>query len=60
MHIDHNSNITLAPDPPLRLRLVSDQARNWEALAILPGKGFLIATDTYPSTLMGFVRYPVK
>ncbi len=58
MRIDKGA-ITLAPDPPIRLRTIANQPRNWEALAVLPGKGFIIATDMYPATMMGFVRYPV-
>ncbi|EPR37531.1 hypothetical protein dsx2_0877 [Desulfovibrio sp. X2] len=33
------------------------EPRNWEGLAVLPGKGFLLATDTYPRTILGFVPY---
>jgi hypothetical protein len=55
MRLD-KGNVSLTTDPPLRLR-VGEQARNWEALAVLPGKGFLLATDMYPQTLFGFVPY---
>ena len=30
-------------------------ARNWEALVRLPGRGFLLMTDRYPTTLLAFV-----
>lgn len=48
---------TAAPPVPLQLR--SDGlANNWEGLAVLPGQGFLLATDQYPATILGFVAYP--
>ena len=45
--------------PPLQLQLRGDgKARNWEALAVLEGRGLLVATDTYPETVLGFVPFP--
>lgn len=49
--------ITLADSSPISLVLAKD-ARNWEGLAFLDGRGFLIVTDTYPDTLFGFVPLP--
>ena len=46
--------ILLADASPVSLTLVDD-ARNWEGLAVLDDRGFLLATDKYPSTLFGFV-----
>lgn len=42
--------------PPIVLRRVDDRiTRNWEGLVRLDDRGFLMATDTYPQTLLGFV-----
>jgi hypothetical protein len=41
--------------PPLQLRLLEDDARNWEGLVRLPGEGFLLATDKFPETILAFV-----
>ena len=44
---------------PIQLELASDgEARNWEGIARLDGLGFLIVTDQYPETILGFVPYP--
>lgn len=51
--------ITLADLPPIQLQLLGDDSsRNWEALAYLEGRGFLLATDKFPQTLLGFVAWP--
>jgi hypothetical protein len=48
--------ILLADTPPIQLQLIDDQnARNWEAIARLDDKGFLLATDKYPETIFAFV-----
>ena len=42
--------------PPIQLELLGDdRPRNWEALARLGTRGFLVATDTYPETILAFV-----
>lgn len=42
---------------PIYLTIRNDGiSRNWESLAFLPGQGFFIATDKYPTTLFAFVR----
>ncbi len=42
--------------PPIQLALMNCQtARNWEGLAELPERGFLLATDQYPDTILAFV-----
>lgn len=44
---------------PIQLELAADgEARNWEGIVRLEGLGFLIATDQYPETILGFVPYP--
>ncbi len=51
--------VTLLDAPPIYLQLLPDgEARNWEGLVRLDARGFLLATDKYPQTLLGFV--PVK
>ena len=41
---------------PIRLQRVSDlETRNWEGLARLDDRGFLLASDKFPETLVGFV-----
>lgn len=59
--------ITLTDQPPIQLfliggdlvllgRAVGDQvSRNWEGIARLDDRGFLLATDKFPETLLGFV-----
>jgi len=49
--------ITLTNTPPIQLQLEND-ARNWEGIARLEGRGFLIATDEHPRTILGFVPVP--
>ncbi len=50
--------ITLVKEPPLQLKLRDDgKMRNWEAIAVLEGKGLLLATDEHPETLFGFVPF---
>ena len=33
-------------------------ARNWEGIARLEGRGFLLVTDQFPDTILAFVPYP--
>lgn len=52
------NGITLTNNPPIQLEL--DQAgRNWEGIVRLEEKGFLIMTDKFPETILGFVAIPV-
>jgi len=47
--------------PPVQLTLLScATARNWEGLAELPGRGFLLATDQHPETILAFVAGAVR
>ncbi len=46
--------ILLADLDPIYLTLTDDEARNWEGL-VQYGDGFLLVTDKYPSTILGFV-----
>ncbi len=50
------SGITLVDRPPIQLRLLDvDHSRNWEGLVPFDDEGFLIITDEFPETLLGFV-----
>ena len=51
--------IVLEESPPIQLQLDPDEVRNWEALVVLQDLGFLLMTDLYPTTLLGFVPVPV-
>jgi hypothetical protein len=49
-------SIRLADRPPIQIQLAEGQIpRNWEGLAYLEGRGFLIATDKFPETLLAFL-----
>lgn len=49
--------IQLVDRAPILLQLSAEgEARNWEGLVRLPGLGFIIATDKFPSTILAFVR----
>jgi hypothetical protein len=51
--------VTLADSQPVQLELIADlNTRNWEALALLNDLGFLVMTDTYPETILGFIPFP--
>jgi hypothetical protein len=45
--------------PPIWLRLASGTGRNWEGIARF-GDGFLLATDTFPETLLAYVERPAS
>lgn len=50
--------IVLTDRPPIQLQLTSEVPRNWEGLVRLDDRGFLLATDKFPGTLLGFVPWP--
>lgn len=52
-----NGSISLITQAPIQLEMNANEGRNWEGLVRLEGKGFLLATDKHPSTLLGFVPY---
>jgi hypothetical protein len=52
------NGITLADAPPIMLTLLPDNSRNWEGLVLLDGRGFLMATDKFPETILAFVAMP--
>jgi hypothetical protein len=49
--------IALTDRPPIQLQLV-EAPRNWEGLVRLDDRGFLLVTDKFPGTLLGFVLGP--
>jgi hypothetical protein len=51
----NDAGITLTDTPPMQFVLPNADARNWEGIARLDNRGFLIATDSYPQTILGFV-----
>lgn len=51
------TGIVLTERPPLQLRLTTEAARNWEGMVRLEDRGFLLVTDKFPRTLLGFVPF---
>lgn len=49
--------ITLINQPPIQLVLLEDELRNWEGIVRLDDLGFLLVTDKFPTTILGFVPY---
>ncbi|HLE50650.1 MAG TPA: hypothetical protein VI755_01215 [Anaerolineales bacterium] len=53
------TGITLAGSPPIQLKLIEGEfLRNWEALARLDERGFLLMTDKHPRSIFAFVPIP--
>jgi hypothetical protein len=52
------TGIHLTDTPPIQLELLPDDARNWEGLVRLDDRGFLLMTDKFPDTILGFVAFP--
>lgn len=50
-------DIVLADQDPVQLLLTED-ARNWEGLVKFADLGFLIVTDKFPRTILGFIPWP--
>lgn len=45
--------------PPIQLELLDgDHPRNWEGIARLGERGFIVATDKFPETLLAFIAAP--
>lgn len=53
-----DSDITLTDTPPIQLELLPGDARNWEGIVRLDERGFLLATDKFPETILAFVALP--
>ncbi len=53
------AGITLTNTPPIQIKLDEGEIlRNWEALARLDQRGFLIMTDKHPKSIFAFVPIP--
>jgi hypothetical protein len=50
--------IRFTATPPINLTLGEGDSRNWEGIVRLEQRGFLLATDRFPETLLAFVRLP--
>jgi len=51
--------IDFSGSPPVQIQLSSETpARNWEGLVRFDGFGFLLVTDKFPDSLLGFLPYP--
>jgi hypothetical protein len=57
-----HAGIVLVDRPPIQLELPDNLlgmiGRNWEGLVRLDERGFLLATDTFPGTILAFVPTP--
>jgi hypothetical protein len=53
-----DSGTTLTDAPPIQLELLPNDARNWEGIVRLDERGFLLATDKFPETILAFVAFP--
>ncbi|MBK7104318.1 MAG: hypothetical protein IPH62_03445 [Ignavibacteriae bacterium] len=52
-----NERISISDKNPIYLKLLENDSRNWEGLAKLDEKGFLLITDTFPKTIFAFIPY---
>lgn len=50
--------IVLVETSPVQLKLLPEDSRNWEGLVLLDDRGFLMATDKFPETILAFVPIP--
>jgi len=48
-------SITIVDNSPIQLELLPNDLRNWEGIVRLEGHGFLLVTDKFPQTILGFV-----
>lgn len=53
-----DEGVRFADSPPVYLELLADDARNWEGIARLDDRGFLLVTDYHPRTILAFVAKP--
>ena len=56
LHWSPETGIQLTDKQPLWLQK-SDQERNWEGAVVVGDEGILLVTDSFPQTLLGFVRF---
>lgn len=56
-----NGKIEFENVPPIYLELpANSKSRNWEGIAKLDDRGFLIVTDRFPETIFAFVPFNLK
>ncbi len=59
LRIDANGTVATTETPPVALALSADgKIRNWEGVARLDDRGFLIVSDEHPATIFAFVPHP--
>lgn len=51
-----NDKISLANQAPIYIKLMMGESRNWEGLARYKNEGFLLVTDTFPETILAFIK----
>jgi len=51
----YNGKIQFSNHEPIQIELNKNESRNWEGIVRLDEKGFLIVTDKFPGSLLGFV-----
>lgn len=56
---DEHPRIELVERPPIQLQLAKE-GRNWEGLVQLDDRGFIVATDMFPETILAFVPTPAR
>jgi len=54
--ISHDG-IKLVNQPPIQIQMDDVEGRNWEGLARLDNRGFLLASDKHPSTIFAFIPF---
>jgi len=51
--------LSLADQAPIQLQLLdAETSRNWEGIERVEDRGFLLVTDKFPGTQLGFVAMP--
>lgn len=51
------AGFVLIDEPPLYLQLLeNDEARNWEGIAMFGEEGFLLITDKFPDSILGYIK----
>lgn len=50
-----DNGIIRVEQPPIQLQLLPDDLRNWEGIVRLDDAGFLLVTDKFPETILGYV-----
>ena len=53
------SGIALSGAAPIQLQLLDEEPRKWEGIVRLDGRGFLLATDKSPQTILAFASTDV-